>query len=177
MQDPSTPFPCGAGLEVFRFLAFAGPRLEFRRHPLVSFRSSTESVRDTTAAPVSGNDHFLEVSVLSALEASGVHSTRACLTRYVPPAGFRTLLTAFSSPHRPALFHAGGTLRISPFGAFPFQRSRNPLGPALPACRSPKRDYGCSSLWKSVALAVGVSPQRSPLLPWVSASPGMSPLR
>ena len=133
--------PLGAGLEVFLFLAFAGPRLEFRRHPLVSFRSSTESVRDTTAAPVSRNDHFLEVSVLSALEASGVHSTRAYLTRYVPPAGFRTLLTAYSSPHRPALFHAGGTLRISPFEAFPFQRSRNPSGPALPACRSPKLDY------------------------------------
>jgi hypothetical protein len=57
---------------------------------------------------------------------SGVHSTRAFLTRYVPPAGFRTLLTDYSSRHRPALFHAGGTRRVSPFGAFPFRRSRGP---------------------------------------------------
>jgi hypothetical protein len=108
---------------------------------------------------------------------SGVHSTRGCLARYVPPSGFRTLLTACSSRHRPALFHAGGAPRVSPFGAFPFRRSRALVGPALPACRWPRPGYGSCSLRKSVAIHTGVSPCSSSMLPWVSSPPGVSLFR
>jgi hypothetical protein len=53
--------------------------------------------------------------------------TRACLTRYGPPSGFLTLLTAFSLAVRPALFHAGGTHGVLPFRAFPFAAAVTPF--------------------------------------------------
>lgn len=42
-----------------------------------------------------------------------VYSTPACLTGYVPSSGFHTLSTVYSSPERPALFHAGNAHGVS----------------------------------------------------------------
>jgi hypothetical protein len=43
-----------------------------------------------------------------------VHSTRACLTRYVPLSGFLNLLVAYSSNRPEALFHASDAHGIFP---------------------------------------------------------------
>lgn len=56
------------------------------------------------------------VSPPSALEASRVHFTRVYLARYVPLAGFLTLLGGSSSPCPPALFHAGSAPGVLPPG-------------------------------------------------------------
>ena len=61
-----------------------------------------------------------------------VHSTRDCLSRYVPPSGFRTPLTACSSPDYPALFHAGALMEFPPFRAFPSSGAVTPLGAPCP---------------------------------------------
>jgi hypothetical protein len=66
---------------------------------------------------------LMEFPAPSTLELRRVHSTPACLTGYVPPTGFHTLSTAYSSPERPALFHAGNAHGVfrSP-GAFPHRQ-------------------------------------------------------
>jgi hypothetical protein len=48
-----------------------------------------------------------------------VHSTSVCLADYVPPSGFPTLSTVFSSPERLALFHASNAHGVLPFRGFP----------------------------------------------------------
>jgi hypothetical protein len=48
----------------------------------------------------------MEFLAPSTLEPGRVHSPPVCRTGYVPPSGFLTLSTAYSSPGRPALFHA-----------------------------------------------------------------------
>lgn len=59
------------------------------------------------------------------LEPERVHSTSACHTEYVPPTGFFTLPTVFSSPGRPAMFQTGNALGV------PLSRGFPPLpGPA-----------------------------------------------
>ena len=55
----------------------------------------------------------------STLELRRVHSTPACLTGYVPSSGFLTLSTAYSSPERPALFHAENAHGVSLSRGFP----------------------------------------------------------
>jgi hypothetical protein len=57
----------------------------------------------------------------SAHEGDGIHQPRACLTRFVPPSGFLTLLTVCSPITRPALFHAGGAHGISPLQSLSLQ--------------------------------------------------------
>jgi len=47
-------------------------------------------------------------------EVFRVYLTRGCLTRYVPSSGFLNLLTAYSSKHPVALFHATGAHGIHP---------------------------------------------------------------
>jgi hypothetical protein len=59
--------------------------------------------------------------------------TRACLTRYVPPAGFHTLLTVYSSPDYPALFHAGALMEFP----VPSELSPRPEPERLSAPRCP----------------------------------------
>jgi hypothetical protein len=87
--------------------------------------SSSESHRLTAAA----NDFacfaapLLRFLAPSAQSTSRVHSTRVCLTRYVPPPGFRTLLTACSSAGCPALFHAGALMEFLPLQSFSLVRS------------------------------------------------------
>jgi hypothetical protein len=75
-----------------------------------------------------------------------VHLTRVCLTRYVPPTGFRTPLTACSSPDYPALFHAGALMEFQPFRAFPSPGAVAPLGvrcpPAVGRLRMPHEPAG-----------------------------------
>jgi hypothetical protein len=66
----------------------------------------------------------MEFPAPSTLELRRVHSTPACLTGYVPSSGFLTLSTVYSSPERPALFHAGNVHGVSPFRGFP-----SPSGP------------------------------------------------
>jgi hypothetical protein len=63
------------------------------------------------AAPKSNRSRSISyshgVSAPTTHKLKRVHSTPVCHTDYVPPSGFCTLLTAFSSLERPALFHAG----------------------------------------------------------------------
>jgi hypothetical protein len=58
--------------------------------------------------------------------------TRAYLTRYGPPTGFLTLLTACSPAARRALFHAQALMGLPPFRAFPSGRAVAPLGTRSP---------------------------------------------
>jgi hypothetical protein len=51
----------------------------------------------------------MEFGVPTASSACGVHLARACLTRYVPLAGFLNLLAAFSSAHLAGLFRPADT--------------------------------------------------------------------
>jgi hypothetical protein len=53
------------------------------------------------------------------LEPGRVHSTSACHTEYVPPTGFFTLSTDFSSPERPAMFQTGNAHGVPLFRDFP----------------------------------------------------------
>lgn len=56
---------------------------------------------------------------------------------YVPSPGFRTLLTAFSSPDYPALFRAGALMEFHSLQSFnPRPELRSPLDDPLPSCRS-----------------------------------------
>lgn len=59
------------------------------------------------------------VSFPSAHEVPKVHSTRICLTRYVPLSGFFSLLGGYSSRYPPALFHAVNARGILPSGLLP----------------------------------------------------------
>jgi hypothetical protein len=53
------------------------------------------------------------------LQPGRVHSTSVCHTEYVPPTGFLTLSTDFSSPERPAIFQTGNVLGVRLFRDFP----------------------------------------------------------
>lgn len=57
---------------------------------------------------------------------------RACHTRYAPSPGFLTLLTVFSAPSPPGLFHPGGAHGVLPFRAFPSRGAVAPLGARCP---------------------------------------------
>jgi hypothetical protein len=79
--------------------------------------------RRTTEMPLLAT--LMEFPSPSTLELRRVHSTPACLTGYVPSTGFHTLSTVFSSPERPALFHAGNAHGVSLSRGFP-----SPPGPS-----------------------------------------------
>jgi hypothetical protein len=71
-----------------------------------------------------------------------VYSTPVCHTDYVPPSGFLTLSTGFSSLERPALFHAGNAHGIpdlsrdfpSPSGSTGSSPGKYPPGVSPPHC-------------------------------------------
>jgi hypothetical protein len=63
----------------------------------------------------------MEFIPLQRLTTRGVHIPRVCLARFVPPTGFLTLMTAYSSPCLPALFHAGTLLGFHPPGVSPLR--------------------------------------------------------
>jgi hypothetical protein len=53
------------------------------------------------------------------LQPGRVHSTSACHTEYVPPTGFFTLSTDFSSPGRPVIFQTGNAHGVPLFRDLP----------------------------------------------------------
>jgi hypothetical protein len=69
---------------------------------------------------------FHEVLVPSASSVPGVHQSRACLTRYVPLAGFLNLLAAYSSKHLAGFFHPADTHGIRTLQSFLLPTSRTP---------------------------------------------------
>jgi hypothetical protein len=89
--------------------------------------SRREQMNACLAAPL------LRFAAPSAQSIQRVHLTRACLTRYVPPTGFHTLLTAYSSLDYPALFHAGALLEF----LVPSELSPRPEPERLSASRCP----------------------------------------
>lgn len=75
---------------------------------------------------------LVEFFAPSAHQLKRVHFTPVYLAGYVPPSGFFTLSTAFSSLKRPALFHAGNAHGVSLYKGFPSQPG--------PADSSPQND-------------------------------------
>jgi hypothetical protein len=62
--------------------------------------------------------------------------TRACLTRYAPPSGFRTLLTVCPPARHAALFQTAEPLMgFCPYRASPSERSRSTSRYPRPPCR------------------------------------------
>jgi hypothetical protein len=72
---------------------------------------------------------------LQRMTARGVHDSQACLTRFVPSSGFLTLLTVYSSPCLPALFHAGTLMGFHPPGVSPLREQPILIERALPSWR------------------------------------------
>jgi len=83
--------------------------------------SPLQSLTCRTPPDPAGSGSSLEVSSPTGFSATGVHSTRGYLTRYVPLPGFLNLLAASSSRSLPALFHAGTPLGVHPSGLFPLE--------------------------------------------------------
>jgi hypothetical protein len=54
----------------------------------------------------------MEFCAPSTLEHERVHSTPVCHTGYVPPTGFLTLTTDYSSPAPPVIFQTGNALGV-----------------------------------------------------------------
>jgi hypothetical protein len=103
----------------------------------------------------------------------GAHYPRACLTRYVAPSGFPSLLTPSFSRSRPALFHAGNALGVTPLQSLSPTLSRtSDSSPAhVPSCRSPK-----SSRKNAWARLQGLEPRAGPLLRFGIFQPQRSPM-
>lgn len=107
-----------------------------RRESSGSPPESPEKLRRESLAPPKENSRTLgfpatlvEFFAPSAHQLKRVHFTPAYLTGYVPPSGFLTLSTAFSSLERPALFHAGnahGVLLSRDFPSQPGPASSSP---------------------------------------------------
>jgi hypothetical protein len=82
--------------------------------PANSFSSHKWDPRALTSSAT-----LMEFASPSAHQLRRVYSTPACHTGYVPSTGFHTLSTAYSSPERPALFHAGNAHGVLLFRDFP----------------------------------------------------------
>lgn len=93
---------CDAALEVTPSTGFDHPR-----PPRVDTHPPARAAR-AHAVP------SCEFVPLRRLQARGVHSPRVCLSRYVPPPGSLTLLTACSSAYPSGLFHP-----VTPLGFRP----------------------------------------------------------
>jgi hypothetical protein len=100
--------------------------LSFRAHPKVPPLARPKP--DSRPPPMG----FLP---LQRMTARGVHDSRVYLARFVPPTGFLTLLTAYSSPRLPALFHAGTLMGFYPPGVSPLREQRSLLETAIPSWR------------------------------------------
>jgi hypothetical protein len=111
-----------------------------------------------------------------ASRTSGAHSPRACLTRYVAPSGFHSLLAPCFSGRLPALFHAGNAHGVSrPSEPFPQlqpdpSRDRVALLPFTVAIRLGFRALSPES--GSVAPAIHISGTAG-----TRCSPGLLPLQ
>ena len=64
---------------------------------------------------------LMEFFAPSAHQLRRVHLSPAYLTGYVPPSGFLTLSTVYSSPERPVLFHTGNAHGVLLSRDFPSQ--------------------------------------------------------
>jgi hypothetical protein len=116
-----------------------------------------------------------------ACRTSGAHSTRACLTRYVAPSGFRSLLAPCFSGRLPALFHAGNAHGVSrPSELFPQLQpqalSGLPCPPAVHRRDSARLQGLLSGVWVRCPGDPYFRYRRDPMLSWASAPPGSSPL-
>jgi hypothetical protein len=97
------------------------PEQGFREPDHPEGPSGAQPPRGAAELPLSAT--LMEFPSPSTLEPRRVHSTPACLTGYVPPAGFHTLSTDYSSPGRPALFRAGNAHGVFyPSGVFPHRQ-------------------------------------------------------
>jgi hypothetical protein len=115
-----------------------------------------------------------------------IHLPRVYLTRFVPPAGFLNLLTAFPSPHLAALFHATDACGVLPSELSPPRGAVPPLDGLCPPVVLPpsppfrrrmtpggRRLQGFVPLLESVAPVCCYTPRCS-LLSWVSSPLGFS---
>jgi hypothetical protein len=115
-----------------------------------------------------------------------IHSPRVYLARFVPPSGFLNLLTAFSSPHLAALFHAADACWVLPSELSPPRGAVPPLDGLCPPVVLPpsppfrrrmtpggRRLQGFVPLLESVAPVRCYTP-RCPMLSWASPSLGFS---
>jgi hypothetical protein len=85
----------------------------------------------------------MEFCAPSTLEHERVYSTPVCQAGYVPPSGFLTLSTVYSSPAPPALFQAGNALGVSALQGFSLTvRFRRLItAECLPGVSSSRRCY------------------------------------
>jgi hypothetical protein len=79
----------------------------------------TRTARRRRIAAMTIGRQLLPWSFASLRRLSTSESACELPSRDVPPSGFLTLSTDYSSPARPALFHAGNALGISLFRGFP----------------------------------------------------------
>jgi hypothetical protein len=115
-----------------------------------------------------------------------IHHSRVYLARFVPPQGFLNLLTAFSSPHLAALFHAADACWVLPSELSPPRGAVPPLDGLCPPVVLPpsppfrrrmtpggRRLQGFVPLMESVA-PVRCYTHRRPLLSWAFPPLGFS---
>jgi hypothetical protein len=99
-------------------LPFASPaaRLATTRRSSPEVPPSFEvSIPTLPAGSPLGSGPSPGVRAPSALATSGVHRTRVCLTRFVPPPGFSHPLDGFLLPKPSGLFHPDGAHGVLPF--------------------------------------------------------------
>jgi hypothetical protein len=115
-----------------------------------------------------------------------IHLPRVYLARFVPPSGFLNLLTAFSSPHLAALFHATDACWVLPSELSPPRGAVPPLDGLCPPVVLPpsppfrrrmtpggRRLQGFVPLLESVAPVRCYTP-RCPMLSWACSPLGFS---
>jgi hypothetical protein len=106
------------------------------RKVLLAFR-----VLPTCTVPgITPGHSFHEVFVPSASSVPGVHESRACLTRYVPLAGFLNLLAAYSSKYLAGLFRPADTHGILTLQSFLLPTSRTPFRRRVALLTLPSRN-------------------------------------
>ena len=106
--------------------------------------------------------------------------TGRCMTRYVPPSGFLSLLAVYASQHLVALFHATGTRGVPSLQGFSL--SEEPLHVSVAVSLMPvqlaearRRLQGFAPLEESVDLGRVFTPTNAPIPSWASSPPGFSP--
>jgi hypothetical protein len=147
VQSPSAPRPWILGSSRWR-----RPRqpLARRRGPLTESRLLQSLTTRRRPHGCSFAVPLMRFLPLQHVEDWRIHLPRVCLTRFVPPPGFLTLLAASSPPARPALFHAGSAHGVGvPYRAFPSGRSRGASRRPQPSLRSPPGAGDLSSSWSS----------------------------
>jgi hypothetical protein len=121
----------------------------------------------------------------TAYEATGARSTRAYLTRHLPPTGFLTLLTVSFSRSPLALFHASAAHGVHPSGLFPLTEIPSPFSDGYPHDVNAREEAETSNQHPAFRallparirhLGSGVSHEPRPLPSWAFCLLGISPL-